>query len=132
MPGRSYILLVQRKLLTSFSFFFKIHFGKVYTWSKFWSKDLFIVNFFLSKRAAFCSKYEFSLLKCYIFCSSLAIMGRIMKMYSNHFDGELWPGYLVYQFCFYMPHPRRSCFLKSLFFEIILKLFYFGKAAKVS
>ena len=46
----------------------------------------FMVMFFLSTRAAFCSKYEFSLLNCPIFCP-------IMKIYSNHFNGEWESGH---------------------------------------
>ena len=75
-----------------------------------------MVIFFLSKRAAFCSKYKFCFVNCYTFCPRSCCMGRIMKMYSNYFDRELWSGhFLVYQFNFYMSRPIRSGFLKFIF-----------------
>ena len=93
--GRSYFLLLQRKLFIRSSLFFQIHFGITYIWSMDYSFDLkiwFTVIFFLSKRVAFCSKYEFSLLNFHIFCSGFK--DRITKMHPNCFDGELWPGHL--------------------------------------
>ena len=51
--------------------FFQMHFGTVYTWSMYHSFDqrvCFMDLVFLSKRAAFCSKNEFSLINYHIIC----------------------------------------------------------------
>ena len=81
VPGRSYILLVQRKLFILFSIFFQIHFG---------SKDLVYGYFFPSHRELH-SVPNMNLL-CEIvmyFAPVPVIMGRFTKIYSNHFDGKL-------------------------------------------
>ena len=52
MPGRSYILFVQRKFFILFSVIFQIHFGRVYTWPmdhSFDQRTWFIVVFFSIK-----------------------------------------------------------------------------------
>ena len=51
-------------LFLLFSIFLKIHFGIVHIWSTYHGFDQRIsLLFFLSKRAAFCSKYEFWFVK---------------------------------------------------------------------
>ena len=108
--GRSYFLLLQRKLFIRSSLFFQIHFGITYIWSIDHSFDLkiwFTVIFFLSKRVAFCSKYEFSLLNFHIFCLSFWYQG---QNYQNVPQLFWWrtvtrPFVLVYQFYFYILHP---------------------------
>ena len=99
------------------SIFFQIHFGIVYTWPIYHSFDeriWFMIIFIFSKRAAFSYKYEFPLLNCHIVFPSSCYHRRIMQMYSNHFDGELWSGQLVlvYQFYFYRSHFIRSGVLR--------------------
>ena len=61
--------------------------------------------------------YDFSLLNCHILCPSSCYHG---LNYENVLQPFWWvivtrPFVLVYQFYFYMPHPIRSGFLKSLF-----------------
>ena len=79
------------------SIFSQIYFGIVCIWllyHKFDKKIWFTVIFFLSKRATFCSKYEFSFLNCYIFVPVPVIIEKITKMYCNYIDGKLWSGHL--------------------------------------
>ena len=89
-PGGRFFCCFRGTCLFFFCFFFQIHFGIVYIWHMCHSFDqriCFTVNFFLSKRALFSSKYNFFLLNCQIFCPSSCY-------HSNYFDGELWPGHL--------------------------------------
>ena len=67
--GGRIFLLQQRKLYVLFSVFFQTYFGIVYIWPTYNSFDQriwFTIIFFLSRRATFRSKYEFSLLNSYI------------------------------------------------------------------
>ena len=66
-----------------FSFFFQIYFGIVHIWPIYHSLDQeiwFMVIFFLSKRAEFCSKYEFCFVKLsYILSQFLLLWTELWK-----------------------------------------------------
>ena len=104
-------------------------------YTSFYQRIWFTVIFFLSKRAIFYSKYEFSLLNCYIFCRSSCYHGQdyqnVLQLFWGRITTRLFV--LVYYFS-YIPQSIRSGFFRNLFwcwklFHIILK-FCFGKAAK--
>ena len=120
MPGGYYFLLLQGKLFIHFSVFFQIHFGIMYIWPIYHCFDQriwFTIIFFLSKTAAFCSKFEFSLLNCHIFSPSSCYhdqnYGNVLHLF--WWNIMTWSFVLVYQFSFDMPHHKTWLFKKFIF-----------------
>ena len=126
-----------------FSIFFQLLFGIVYIWSTYHSFDqsIWFTTFFFLKES--CILFQTWICWIVIYLVSVpVIIGRITKMYSNCFNGKLWTGHFSWQvvtrklwpgyftILFFMWHPIRSGFLKSLFlsqklFNIVLKLILF-------
>ena len=123
MPGRSHFLLLQRKLFILFLVFFQILFGMVYVspmYHGFDQRIFFRVVFFLSKRIAFCSEYEFSMLNYHVFYRRSCDHGENCQ---NVLDLFWWriltrPSNLVCQFYFYVLYLIRCGFFEMLISEL--------------
>ena len=123
-------------ILCCFFNFFQIHFGIVYIWPMYYrfnQRIWFTVIFFLSKRAAFCSKHKFSLLDCHIFCPSSCYH---KQNYQNSFQ-LFWWRILTKSFAYFInsifiwPSHKVCLFEKFVSelkaFQIILKLIFLAK-----